>query len=136
MDRHGDAARYLGPEEKSNYLTLKEAAQLTDYTADYIGQLIRQGKIEGFQVYTNVSWVTTEKAVREYVEGKGKSEGRERDLVWYHDPHTYLRATLYLVIGCLGMLLVGVIALFALAIDRHLSESALESYETQLHDRQ
>ena len=52
------------------YISLKEASQISGYAPDYLGQLIRQGKLPGKQVYSNVSWVTTEEAVRAYVEAK------------------------------------------------------------------
>ncbi len=49
-------------------ITLKEASKLTGYTPDYLGQLIRQGKLPGKQVYSSVAWVTTEEAVLSYLE--------------------------------------------------------------------
>jgi hypothetical protein len=49
------------------YITLKEASELFDYSPDYIGQLIRKGKIEGKQVYANVAWMTTKSALDEYL---------------------------------------------------------------------
>lgn len=53
--------------KKSNSLiNLKEAAQISGYSSDYIGQLIRQGKIFGEQVYINVAWMTTAEEVLKY----------------------------------------------------------------------
>lgn len=49
-------------------ITLKEASKLSGYSPDYIGQLIRQGKLPGKQIYSAVSWVTTEDAVLRYME--------------------------------------------------------------------
>lgn len=49
------------------YISLKEAAELSGYSADYIGQLIRRGKLPGKQVFSNVAWMTTEEAVIEYL---------------------------------------------------------------------
>ncbi len=49
------------------YLSLKEASQISGYAPDYVGQLIRQGKLPGKQVYSNVAWVTTEEALRDYL---------------------------------------------------------------------
>ena len=54
------------------YLTLKEAADLTEYSPDYIGQLIRAGKLEGKQIYSNISWVTSENSLKNYLAAKGK----------------------------------------------------------------
>jgi hypothetical protein len=58
------------------HITLKEAARLSGYAPDYVGQLIRKGKLYGKQVYYNVAWVTTEAALREYIaeEKKGSEE--------------------------------------------------------------
>jgi len=51
---------------EKNLISLKEAAKESGYSADYIGQLIRAGKIPGKQVYTNISWMTTAEAVLDY----------------------------------------------------------------------
>lgn len=52
--------------KQKGYITLKEAAEKSKYNSDYIGQLIRSGKIKGEQVYCSVAWVTTEAEVRRY----------------------------------------------------------------------
>ncbi len=57
--------------DDKNLISLKEASQKTGYSPDYIGQLIRSGKIFGKQVYYNVAWMTTIDAVLEY---KGKAK--------------------------------------------------------------
>lgn len=62
------------------YITLKEAAKISGYSADYIGQLIRKGKIRGRQVYTNIAWVTTEEDLRAYLSGQGLKEKKEKQL--------------------------------------------------------
>ncbi len=56
------------PKEGAHYITLKEAAKISGYSPDYLGQLIRKGKLAGKQVYLNVAWVTTEKALKSYLE--------------------------------------------------------------------
>ncbi len=58
--------------DDNKLITLKEASQLSGYSADYIGQLIRAGKIPGKQVYCNIAWMTTAEAVMEY-----KNKGQE-----------------------------------------------------------
>jgi len=59
--------------EEKGYITLKEAAKIANYTPDYVGQLIRGGKIRGEQVYANVAWVTTEEEVSAYLKDKGRT---------------------------------------------------------------
>jgi hypothetical protein len=132
MANESETITFLSEVEREKYLSLKEAAMLTDYSPDYIGQLIRAGKIEGRQVYTNVSWVTTEKAVRTYMETRGRStiesnqEGR--------DPRNYLRYTLYGVITCLGFILLVCAYIFFVGVDRALTNvstktTTIEGYE-------
>lgn len=53
-------------EEK--YITLKEASAISGYSSDYIGQLIRKGKLNGKRVYANPVWMTTEKDLLDYLE--------------------------------------------------------------------
>ncbi len=73
--------------KNGEYISLKEAARLSGYSADYVGQLIRGGKLPGKQVFSNVSWVTTEKAILEYLRQErgekktsgAKTQGRLRD---------------------------------------------------------
>jgi len=57
---------------KDKFITLKEAAEISGYAPDYVGQLIRGGKLEGKQVFSNVAWVTTEDAIREYMDRSKK----------------------------------------------------------------
>ena len=59
--------------KEKGYITLKEAAQISNYSPDYIGQLIRSGKIRGEQVYSNVAWVTTEDEVLAYMQNKSRT---------------------------------------------------------------
>jgi hypothetical protein len=54
--------------EGNKYITLKEASKISGYTPDYLGQLIRKGKLSGKQIYLNVAWVTTEEALAEYLD--------------------------------------------------------------------
>ena len=58
--------------DEKNLISLKEAAKLSGYSPDYVGQLIRSGKIPGKQVYCNIAWMTTAEAVLNY-KNKGKN---------------------------------------------------------------
>lgn len=55
-------------QDPRKYISLKEAARLSGYSADYVGQLIRSGKLEGKQVFSNVAWMTTEEAIAKYIQ--------------------------------------------------------------------
>jgi hypothetical protein len=66
------------PEEKrAGYISLKEASERFGYSQDYIGQLIRKGKIEGKLVYSHVAWVTTPEAVEAYI-ARGKEKKKKK----------------------------------------------------------
>ena len=60
----------MGNGKNDKHITLKEAAELSGYTPDYLGQLIRNGKLKGEQVFSNVAWMTTEKEILSYVKQK------------------------------------------------------------------
>ncbi len=53
-------------ENTTKYITLREAARVYGYAADYIGYLIRKGKIEGRTIYTNVSWQIAPEVIIKY----------------------------------------------------------------------
>lgn len=59
---------------EKDLISLKEAAKVSGYSPDYIGQLIRSGKIPGKQVYTNISWMTTAEAVLDYKNSNKKKQ--------------------------------------------------------------
>ena len=59
--------------KEKDLISLKDASKASGYSADYIGQLIREGKIPGKQVYTNISWMTTAEAVIAYKNNKNKT---------------------------------------------------------------
>lgn len=68
------------PDLPQGYITLKEAAKLSGYAPDYVGQLIRKGRISGRQIYYNTAWVTTEGAIKEYLDreaGAKENDGLE-----------------------------------------------------------
>jgi hypothetical protein len=104
--------------EEGQYITLKEAAKISGYTPDYLGQLIRKGKLEGKQIYLNVAWVTTEKALVAYLENNKvparKAElgigirGKARRWVLEHSSGEEIirlaRKVIYVVLGMLLLL--------------------------------
>lgn len=61
--------------DEKNLISLKDAAKISGYSADYIGQLIRAGKIPGKQVCCTVAWMTTADAVTAY-KNKGNASAK------------------------------------------------------------
>jgi hypothetical protein len=55
------------------FITLKEAGKIANYSPDYVGQLIRAGKIRGEQVYSQTAWVTTQDELQAYMEDKNRT---------------------------------------------------------------
>jgi hypothetical protein len=52
------------------YISLKEASKISGYASDYIGFLIRAGKIPGKKIYSRINWVATEEAIKVYKDGR------------------------------------------------------------------
>ena len=68
--------------KNNDLITLKEASELTGYSPDYIGQLIRSGKITGRQVYTNITWMTTAAEIINYIrKAKNKKENTLKESI-------------------------------------------------------
>ncbi len=122
--------------KKSEYISLREAADLSGYSSDYVGQLIRSGKLPGKQVFANVAWMTTPEAVREYMESKGKSIVKasssssvfsvfEREL---HSPRLVKRLSFALICVCIAFLAL-LFYVFSTALDQSLSRRAIERLE-------
>jgi hypothetical protein len=123
---------------KEKFITLKEAAKISGYAPDYIGQLIRSGKIEGKQVFSNVAWVTTEEAIREYAKrGKNGTKGSgdsdqsfsvERFFGGRAMKRLY-KAGLYVLIGASVLFGLFLFYILSINIDKHLQERAIQKAE-------
>ena len=48
------------------WVSLGEAAKISGYHPDYIGWLIRNGKIVGRKIYSDYSWLTTKEEIKNY----------------------------------------------------------------------
>jgi hypothetical protein len=117
----------------NGYLTLKEAAERTEYTPDYIGQLIRSGKIEGKQVYSNVAWVASEASLRGYLEQKGKEVrmGTESRATSY-ELSAFVRPLLYGVIIVSTALLIVLFHILSITLDRALAGAVKDDSATHI----
>lgn len=115
---------------KKGYITLKEAAALTNYSSDYIGQLIRAGKIKGEQVYSNVAWVTTEEEVLAYVEDKNRSV--ETVVTFPFFAQNYLRYFMYALIGLCAVFLLIMQYILYVSIDQGIVQHYLSKESPSL----
>jgi len=112
-------------------ISLKEAAKLSGYSADYVGQLIRAGKITGKQVFSNVAWMTTEEAVIEYVQKEKKGVTQEEKSVWRSIRDRILSPEFlvsmysgvsWVVIVLLGLFILGMYTVFVVSVDHRITQ--------------
>ena len=121
-------------QKEAGFITLKEASERFGYAPDYIGQLIRKGKIEGKQVYANLAWMTTAEAIEEYIaadKGGVKALPANPSLLarlsefLFRDEAS--RSLYFFLRGVIAFLIVSILILFyfiSIAIDHRLIESA------------
>ena len=119
--------------QDKGFITLKEAAVIADYSPDYVGQLIRAGKIKGEQVYSNVAWVTTENEIRSYLASKGRTIPEDVD-----GPNVFLhkvaRISLYTLIAVFAAVLLFLQYILYVSIDTHISQLFVSSADVQTLD--
>ena len=123
--------------DKNELITLKEAAELTGYSSDYIGQLIRSGKLSGKQVFTNVAWMTTREAVFDYAQRDKKnmsshSTQKKNYAEYFHSPDFFVKLYTYsgwtvVVVLLLFVLLFAYI--FSVSIDHRINANYLQTIE-------
>src|SRR5680860_507980 len=74
-----------------DFLTLKEASKHTGYNQDYLGQLVRTGKIDGHKV--GKSWVVEKPSLVDYLASTGKTP-TDKSMCVPLDPNPVSQATL------------------------------------------
>lgn len=125
----------LGQNEKM--ISLKEAAEISGYAPDYIGQLIRSGKLPGKQVFSNVAWVTTEQAIRDYMDGKKTSKSdHQSDMPFVStlgdavirelETPRLLRVAISVAVFFAAATLLLLFYVFSTSLDQQLSQRAVE----------
>lgn len=110
--------------DHKKYISLKEAARLSGYSPDYVGQLIRSGKLEGKQVFSNVAWMTTEDAIQKYLQRHDAGAVSKSALQGFLDK---MRSSIsitgayaainWMAVILLGLFIVFLISVIAIAID-------------------
>lgn len=114
---------------KEKYISLKEAASLSGYTPDYVGQLIRRGKLPGKQVFSHVAWMTTEEALQAYIEKNKKGSTYKTPARWrdHAASITTFSTVSKLVVGAtLTFVVVFILFLIyvsSVSIDRHIEQT-------------
>ncbi len=121
-------------QKKAGFITLKEASERFGYAPDYIGQLIRKGKIEGKQVYANLAWMTTAEAIEGYISSE---KGGARPVPAKASPPLRLseflftekasRSLYFILRGVIAFLVISILILFyfiSIAIDHRLIQKA------------
>src|SRR5262244_1385185 len=110
--------------DSKKYISLKEAARLSGYSSDYVGQLIRSGKLEGKQVFSNVAWMTTEEALQKYLRRLNEPAGGKNLLQAFADMmrRSISITSAYTALNwgasvLLGLFIVFLISVIAIAID-------------------
>lgn len=104
--------------DPSKYISLKEAAKLTGYSPDYVGQLIRSGKLEGKQVFSNVAWMTTEEALQKYLRRQSEPAGSKNWLQAFLDKmrSSISITTAYAAVNWTAMILLGLFTVFLISV--------------------
>ena len=125
--------------KQDEFITLKEAAQITGYSADYIGQLIRAGKLEGKQVYSNVAWVTTREALEDYrshKDARGELSGIERWKKVLSSPEALVQiyaGVSWLLVALFGVVILLLAYVFAVSLDNRISNRNLQEVQSRAY---
>ena len=121
---------------EKKYITLKEAAEMSGYSADYLGQLIRGGKLHGKQVFLNVAWMTTEDAVLDYMKDS-KTGSTKQGFIQQFKKQLFSPETLsnmYELVIWVAVVIFGLFALFlvyvfSVSVDHRLEHSYVEKLQ-------
>jgi hypothetical protein len=129
-------------EENNKYITLRDAAQLSGYTQDYIGQLIRKGKLPGKQVFNAVAWMTTEEAIKKYIAENKESVSQKSSQnvgVMAKISHCWnelgteagmmkiLKGSLYAITAMLAVFMIVLFYALSVSMDKKFQQKALEN---------
>lgn len=125
--------------KEKSFISLKEAAKMSGYSPDYVGQLIRSGKITGKQIFSNVAWVTTEDAILEYLQkekkgGLAPENGSSRvvDIIFSAEGLAWTYAIVaWVAIGILGLFVVFLISVFAISLDHTVNQKYIQQAALQ-----
>jgi hypothetical protein len=119
------------PNNSGKFITLKEAAKISGYAPDYLGQLIRKGKLKGKRVFLNEAWVTTEEDVRTYLASDGKNKHYSATAFFETNKFKQtIRIVLYVCLALSMLLVLFLFYAFSSILDNTLQQNALRAVET------
>ena len=117
-------------------ISLKEAAKISGYSSDYVGQLIRSGKLEGKQVFSNIAWMTTEDAIQTYLQGQSGEAATKNALQRFLDKMrssisitSAYTAVNWTAMTILGLFTVFLISVIAISIDHQVERGYMQQLE-------
>ncbi|MFZ2886889.1 MAG: hypothetical protein WA021_03665 [Minisyncoccia bacterium] len=120
--------------ETDQFISLREAAEISGYTADYVGQLIRRGKLPGKQVFSNVAWVTTREALNEYLDEKSDNNEMPVETITLRDRllsiesfTLVIQAFQWGVIACLFSIILFFGYILSVSVDYSISERRMQN---------
>ncbi len=117
---------------------------MSGYSPDYVGQLIRNGKLPGKQVFSHVAWMTTEEALQEYMQKKrgGKIQSSWQNAAisairsiphrvrrQFEMPKLFTKALYGVVILSVCFLLL-LFYIFSTSLERELNQNAIEKAQS------
>ena len=130
--------------KKDEYISLREAAKISGYSPDYVGQLIRSGKLPGKQVFSHVAWMTTEDALKEYMHGKKRAASADHSFVQtffaiaqsvpgmirrqFQMPRLFA-TVLYIIVALMFCFLILLFYIFSTSLERELNQKAIQRAE-------
>jgi hypothetical protein len=76
--------------KNSKFITLREAAALFNYAPDYIGWLIRKGKIPGKKIYSREEWKVSREAILDYVNQNGRKKDYQKEQIISREKQKYI----------------------------------------------
>jgi len=104
------------------FISLKQAVEISGYTQDYLGSLIREKKLKGKKIGRD--WFTTERAVKRYISTKKFLPIREF-LSFKAHPKLILSFTLIAIV--IVVIIVGVVSIFISPVHSQISPGDFEN---------
>ena len=76
--------------KNQNFISLKQAAEILDYSPDYIGWLIREGKISGRKIFSKEAWKVSRRAILNYASKNNKKFSHQKNWTDLLRSRTYI----------------------------------------------